>query len=745
MKRIEVISEIANAHQGKPELALELARKSAEAGANAIKFQISFAYELIVKNHPRYEHFEKQSFSPEVWSSLLSKTKHLGVMVYADVFGLDALKVAVEGNADGFKVHSSDLSNTTLLHELANQDKKVFLAVGGSTILEIKYALDHINKFDKPQEIVLFHGFQAYPTKSEDIALARLVKLRELFGDRVNLGYSDHISPEDKFLGILPLMAIPYKISYIEKHVTLNRSAKGVDYYSSCEPAELKEFIKNLREAEKAIGQDPLAFSDTERHYRNTIKKQWTVRKNIQKGEDISDEDIIMRRTSASADAPLYENIIGKRLTEPIKQDAWISKYHLSHKVLAIVVARFDSSRLPGKAMMDINGRPAIDHLFKRLQLAKERGYVDTVAFCTSIQQSDDKLIDIAKKYPFKLYRGPVEDVLSRMMLAIDDNQDHDIILRITGDDLLVDPTYIHQTVEYHLRNNIQYTDAKKLPSGTEVEVFDASFLKFICTLSKDSSGTEYLTNYIRNNADQFHTASLPVPERHCKDYRLTLDTQEDYEVIKRLLEYLESKGKPIDYTLDDICDFFKEHPEVLKINNTATAKTTPPVVNTEIDWSNYTKTPLVKVYLTNHNYQKYIKQAIDSVLSQKFRHFEVIVIDDGSTDNSKKIIEIYRNDPKVTIVYQENKGLNVTCNIALKLSHGKYIMRLDADDYLDENALFVMADMLEREEELKMIFPDYYLGDERGDIISQQRRHNFREVKLLDQPAHGACTMIRK
>jgi CMP-N-acetylneuraminic acid synthetase len=95
--------------------------------------------------------------------------------------------------------------------------------------------------------------------------------------------------------------------------------------------------------------------------------------------------------------------------------------------------------------------------------------------------------------------------------------------------------------------------------------------------------------------------------------------------------------------------------------------------------------------------------------------------------------------------VYQENKGLNVTCNIALKLSRGKYIMRLDADDYLDENALLVMTEMLEREEELGIVFPDYYLVDERGDIISQQRRHDFREVKLLDQPAHGACTMIRR
>jgi cellulose synthase/poly-beta-1,6-N-acetylglucosamine synthase-like glycosyltransferase len=107
----------------------------------------------------------------------------------------------------------------------------------------------------------------------------------------------------------------------------------------------------------------------------------------------------------------------------------------------------------------------------------------------------------------------------------------------------------------------------------------------------------------------------------------------------------LASIGKPIDYTLDDICDFFESHPDVPAINTVRAAKTTAITVNTEINWSNYTKTPLVTVYVTNHNYGKYIKQAIDSVLSQKFRHFEIIIIDDGSTDDSKNTIETYRND----------------------------------------------------------------------------------------------------
>ena len=154
---------------------------------------------------------------------------------------------------------------------------------------------------------------------------------------------------------------------------------------------------------------------------------------------------------------------------------------------------------------------------------------------------------------------------------------------------------------------------------------------------------------------------------------------------------------------------------------------------------------PLVTVYITNYNYGKYIRQSIESVLSQTLQDFELLIIDDGSTDNSKEIIEDFINVPKVNIIYQQNKGLNVTNNIAMRASRGKYIMRLDADDFLTSNALEVMSKILENNAELGLVFPDYYYVDANGNKTGQEIRHNFdSEVSLYDQPAHGACTMIR-
>ena len=154
---------------------------------------------------------------------------------------------------------------------------------------------------------------------------------------------------------------------------------------------------------------------------------------------------------------------------------------------------------------------------------------------------------------------------------------------------------------------------------------------------------------------------------------------------------------------------------------------------------------PLVTIYITNYNYGNYIKEAIESVLNQTFKDIELIIIDDGSTDNSKEIIESYSSFKNIRIIFQKNKGLNVTNNIAMRLAHGKYLVRLDADDYFSPDAIEKMSHKLESDNKLGLVFPDYYLIDSMGETIAKKQRHAFdTDVSLLDQPAHGACTMIR-
>lgn len=585
MNKIEIIAEIANAHQGDPQTALNLAKQVLEAGADAVKFQIYFAHELLVKSHPRYNHFENQSFSPEVWRDIILNIKNTGSKVYCDVFGIEALKLAMDLEVDGFKIHSSDMGNIELLQKLASYQKsKIFLSTGGCSAREISVAIDLIGIKHRP---ILLHGFQSYPTAVEDSNLLRLVWLKENFGSRTDIGYQDHVDASDPFSVTLPLIAIAMGARFIEKHVTFDRSSKGVDYYSSLEPFEFKNFISEVRKTESSIGVRADSFSAAELNYRNTVKKKWVAVRKLHAGNILSMNDLCMKRVHDNGkDVLEVDKLIGRPLLRDVAEEEVVCRSDVKTVAWAIVVARSRSTRLPGKAMLDVAGMPALQHLIERLKQAQT---IERILLCTTTNDEDTPLAQLALTVGASVHRGPVEDVLGRMIGALNGHE-VDVVLRITGDDILVDPIYIDQGLQYHLNSNAEYSDLKALPSGTEVEFFDVKLLKEIHLLAKNPNWTEYLTFYITQNKDQFRTVSVPVEEKHSLDWRLTLDTVEDYEVIRTLLVAMRQLGKPLDYRLDDIINFFTLNPEVLAINSNVRQRQFIPQIDTTIEWNRLLK-----------------------------------------------------------------------------------------------------------------------------------------------------------
>lgn len=155
---------------------------------------------------------------------------------------------------------------------------------------------------------------------------------------------------------------------------------------------------------------------------------------------------------------------------------------------------------------------------------------------------------------------------------------------------------------------------------------------------------------------------------------------------------------------------------------------------------------PKVSIYIASRNYGRYLGEAIESVLRQTYREWELLIIDDGSTDNTAEVINLYKSDPRIKNYQTNGSGLTAVCNFALKHASGEYISRLDGDDYLDENFLLVMVNFLESNPSHALVFPDYYLIDEEGEIFSHERRKKISEQNhLMDLPANGACTLIRK
>ena len=114
--------------------------------------------------------------------------------------------------------------------------------------------------------------FQSYPTKVEDSNIARILLLKKIYGNRCDYGYQDHINGNNIFSTILPVISISSGIKYLEKHITINRAEKGVDYYSSIEPKQFKNFVSIIRKSENNIFKRSFNYSKSEINYRKEVK-----------------------------------------------------------------------------------------------------------------------------------------------------------------------------------------------------------------------------------------------------------------------------------------------------------------------------------------------------------------------------------------------------------------------------------------------------------------------------------------
>jgi glycosyltransferase involved in cell wall biosynthesis len=155
---------------------------------------------------------------------------------------------------------------------------------------------------------------------------------------------------------------------------------------------------------------------------------------------------------------------------------------------------------------------------------------------------------------------------------------------------------------------------------------------------------------------------------------------------------------------------------------------------------------PIISVYITNRNYGHFLENAIKSVLSQTLKKIELIIVDDASIDSSKKIIKKYENKNLCRAIYNKNpKGLIKSSNMAIKAARGQFVIRLDSDDYLDQNCLSVFINAINKDENIALVYSDYYLVDKKKNILSLEKQLSRNAINLYDKPVLAACCLIRK
>jgi len=157
--------------------------------------------------------------------------------------------------------------------------------------------------------------------------------------------------------------------------------------------------------------------------------------------------------------------------------------------------------------------------------------------------------------------------------------------------------------------------------------------------------------------------------------------------------------------------------------------------------------TPLVTIYIPCRNYGRYLATAITSVIAQLHENWELIIVDEASDDNAPAVSNYFRNthpDRIKVIRHAEPVGLQKVANAVLGMARGKYLIRLDADDWLDEGALLLMVAKLESNSEYGLVYGNYYYTDEAGNVLGIERRPKLGEENTSGHlPPHGACTMV--
>jgi spore coat polysaccharide biosynthesis protein SpsF len=196
----------------------------------------------------------------------------------------------------------------------------------------------------------------------------------------------------------------------------------------------------------------------------------------------------------------------------------------------AILQARMSSTRLKGKVLLDIEGRPMILRQIERIRRAKT---ISKIVLATSSDSTDDPLEEFANSEQIDVYRGSLEDVFSRFREICKLSTEQNFV-RLTGDCPLTDPSVIDKVVIEHLHSGADYTSntvKRTYPRGLDVEVFRSSALNKLgeCGLSKQE--LEHVTLGFHSRADQFSLHSVSDPMDN-SGLRWTVDTKEDFEFV---------------------------------------------------------------------------------------------------------------------------------------------------------------------------------------------------------------------
>jgi spore coat polysaccharide biosynthesis protein SpsF len=234
-------------------------------------------------------------------------------------------------------------------------------------------------------------------------------------------------------------------------------------------------------------------------------------------------------------------------------------------RTVATIEARMSSSRLPGKVLSEVDGRPMLEHMVERLQYVSE---LDEIVIATTDKNADDAVAALATRIGTGVWRGSEEDVLARVLDAAK-AYDAETIVELTGDCPLVDPKIVSRVIQKYRARQVDYASnvlERTYPIGMDTQVFATSVLDDVARRTADPADREHVSLYIYRHPEIYSICNVSAPPSEARPaLRLTLDTPEDLVAIRAIFFAL--RPSRVDFSLSEIIDFLDAHPDVAAVN----------------------------------------------------------------------------------------------------------------------------------------------------------------------------------
>lgn len=315
--RCLIIAEAGVNHNGSLDTALKLCDAAKVAGADVVKFQTYKTENLITRNvkQAKYqtENTGKAESQFDMLKSLeLTEDDFRKIKEHCDMIGIAFCSTAHDSESYDFlvklgimfaKVASGDIGNISYLRQIGRSGLPVILSTGMSTIDRIKISVDAL-KEGGAGDITILHCTTSYPCSYKDVNLKAMTTIRDEF--KCSVGYSDHTVDSS-----VAIAAVAMGADVIEKHFTLDKNMPGPDHKASLNPNEFADFVRKIRDIENALGDGVKGPSDAEKEISKVVLKRIVAKREIKKGQIISEEDVCVKRNNVGIKADKWDEVIG--------------------------------------------------------------------------------------------------------------------------------------------------------------------------------------------------------------------------------------------------------------------------------------------------------------------------------------------------------------------------------------------------------------------------------------------------